>query len=122
MASAGDGWFYDSADGDVVHFNEAESLLYVLQPWWHGPYKTQAEAEQHTGVKGPAAQVNQSVLGSLGATGSAAVPGTAEGLFNGKIGPSDLVRIGQVLLGIVLLGVAAARITGAENIVSRTIT
>ncbi|HEY1622148.1 MAG TPA: hypothetical protein VGG25_31310 [Streptosporangiaceae bacterium] len=112
----GAGWYYDSQDGDVVHQNLAESLANSVFSYYHGPYATSALAVAHKGVTGAPAKVNES-LGQQAEN----VAGTGLGLFNGKAGAADVTRVAQILLGAILIAVAAARISGAENIVSKVI-
>lgn len=56
----------------------------------------------------------------LGQTPVAAAKG-AENVFHGLNLTSWFLRIGEILLGIVLVGVGVARITGAQNAVSKIV-
>jgi len=56
----------------------------------------------------------------LGQTPVAAAKG-AENVFHGLNLSSWFLRIGEILLGIVLVGVGVARITGAQNAVSKIV-
>lgn len=95
----------------------------------YGPYATQAAAQaQASGLNGIAGQASQA--------GAAADPGAPPGA-NAQ-GPSDplaavddflhrlsegntWLRVGEVLLGIVLIAVGLARITGTQNTVSQLV-
>lgn len=110
----GAGWYYDSLDNDVVHQNLAESLANALVTYYHGPYSTEQEAETHTGVAGPPGTPNEN-LGQQAA-------GVAGQDILGGINIGNLVlRAGEILLGIVLIGVGIAKLTGAENLVSTAV-
>jgi hypothetical protein len=119
MSGTGSGYYYDSIDGDVVHQNAIESLANVAVSYYYGPYSTQAEAlaegqKLASAGKGANPSANESVSSQLGNVAD-------QSLLGGKLQEGDLIRIAQVLLGLVLIAVAAARITGAGNIVSNAV-
>jgi len=81
-----------------------------------GPYPTQAAAEAaaHTrsgGFPGP------SIPGNPGSAIGLGVSNLFHGLDLGNI----LLRIGEVLLGIVLVGVGVAKLTGTTNFVASAV-
>lgn len=75
----------------------------------HGPYQSYA-----------AAQASVSSQKSQIAKGEQAghIPNPLD-LFHGLNLPGILLRIGEVLLGIVLIGVGLAKITGADNVINK---
>jgi hypothetical protein len=65
-----------------------------------------------------------SLLPAKGEVGHAAitVPLQAIGDFFAKLGQANLwIRVGEVILGVILLAVGAARITHAENFISKAV-
>ena len=86
-----------------------------------GPFATKQDAEaswnsnagnvQHAGTGGPV-NVPGSPLQGLAAIGD---------FFQRLTQASTWVRVGEVVLGLILLGVAAARITGAQNFLSSAV-
>jgi hypothetical protein len=108
----GAGWYYNDVSGDVVHASWFTSIGEGLVPGWHGPYKTEAEAEAHKGTVGRTATPNESVIG--GATGAAEQ--TAGSVFNlGSIlgikgSRSTLERFVTGALGVMLILVGVAKL------------
>jgi hypothetical protein len=107
----GAGWYYDSVDGDVIHQNLAESIPNAAFKYFHGPYKTEQLAIAHKGVAGPPGVPNES-LGSQAASVATGGPG-------GMNWQNWILRIGEILLGVTLIGVGVAKLTGAENVISK---
>lgn len=78
---------------------------------WKGPYTTEAQAKAgQAPVQQSANPINDAVF--------AAQNSDILGRFNLA---SWFLRIGEVLLGLVLIGVGIARITGAQNAISNII-
>jgi len=101
----GAGWYYDSEDDDVVHQNLAESLANVGFTYFHGPYKTEAEAVAHTGISGPAGSPNESLTQQVG--------NVTTGQFLGVLTSHSLwTRVVEGVAGAMLLGVGLLSITG----------
>ena len=96
---------------------------------WHGPFGTEADVNanyEKNKAKNPGWKKPTTWKGSIdnlpdayGKVAEAAADGVKE-----KIGLSDdeirawLVRIGEILLGIVLVGVGIAKLTGTTNAVA----
>jgi hypothetical protein len=123
MADFGDGWYYNDVTGGVFHFNYAESLLYVVQPYWHGPYKTQQLAVKHAGVKGATAQVNQSIgsgitntagnaASNIASSATSGLSSTVENLITGTNATHLITRVVEVVAGLALLYVGAKEMIG----------
>jgi hypothetical protein len=88
-----------------------------------GPYPTRAAAQA-------AADAQNASQAGLGAAGKAvvqkvsnAVPGLSQiGTFFSDLGQaSTWIRVGEVILGIILLGVGIAHITKADNVISKAV-
>jgi hypothetical protein len=84
----------------------------------HGPYPTQAAAQAAANSRG----------GGFPGPNISGNPGTAikQGigsidLFHGLDLGSILLRVGEVLLGIVLVGVGVAKLTGTTNLVASAV-
>jgi hypothetical protein len=75
-----------------------------------GPYNTQAEAQTAA----------NNYIHSRNNPGGIPVSGVA-GWLSGLNLENWVLRIGEILLGIVLIGVGIARITGAQNFVSQVV-
>jgi hypothetical protein len=93
-----------------------------------GPFNSQAEAQ--SAAPGPigignwvAAGIAGTMIGAGGASPTAAV-NTGTGIVD-ALGGFNLeawfMRIGEILLGLVLVGVGIARITGAQNAISKIV-
>jgi hypothetical protein len=100
---------------------------------WHGPFDTEAEGRQfyednkaaNPGWKPPKGQMDivgqvQNAAGSVGDKAKQAVNAIPNAL--NSVG-NDIkiwaVRIAEILLGIVLIGVALAQLTGTSNVVKQ---
>lgn len=71
-----------------------------------GPYTTQAQAQS---------QADSLNAGSQNVVTQAA----SQDVFHGLNLSTWILRIGEILLGVVLIGVGVAKLTGAENVVSK---
>ena len=124
-------WVYNSRTGTVVQtLKVAASGMVKTGLGWHGTWDTKEEAIKFYN-DGKAA--NPGWVAPTGFFASAGnlpniVTGSAEGVGNAvesKVGfltddniRSWLIRIGEILLGIVLVGVGVAKLTGTGNFVS----
>lgn len=99
-----------------------------------GPYATENDAkEAATGLVGTKIlkgwdgliaelQVGATAVGSVGGIGNPLTGLAAIGDFFGRLSEANTwLRVGEVLIGIILLGIGVARITGAQNIVSTAV-
>lgn len=119
-------WNYNSSTGQVMHLPSAESSVYrSLGMGWHGPFKTKEEALQfyadnkaaNPGWKAPAGW-QENITNILKAPGE--IAGNAAADVWGKLNLGGwFIRIGEVLLGIVLIGVGIARLTGVQNAIAK---
>lgn len=116
-------WYYNSDSGKVSEQNETIAWLDLHAGLgWHGPFKTKQDAlnyyntnkGKNPGWKPPTDSVGKALeQDAAGTLGSIVDP---IGKFN--VG-GWFVRIGEILLGIVLIGVGVAKLTGAGNVISK---
>jgi hypothetical protein len=120
-----DKWYYNSSSGSVGKWNTI-TMYPALHTGigWHGPFDTQADAfayyaNGHTKNPGWKAPTTD-----LGTAAQQEVSTTASQVTGGKWGLSDseiktwLLRIGEILLGMILVGVGVAKLTGTTNAVA----
>lgn len=121
-----DKWYYNSRSGLVKQYNEIEMFPALhAGTGWHGPFNTQQDAlnyyttnkAKNPGWKAPTDSISTGVS-NLGDTAVQAVG--LGGLTNENI-TSWFLRIGEVLLGIVLVGVGLAKLTGTSNAVAKLV-
>jgi hypothetical protein len=95
---------------------------------WHGPFDTKqdalnyytANASKNPGWKAPTglAGTVTNVIGSV--PGGGAVASITDPLGNLNLG-GWFIRVGEILLGLVLVGVGVAKLTGAANLISSAV-
>lgn len=121
-------WYYNSSSGSVGQWEE-----FTVWPalhagvGWHGPFDTKAAAlayyntnkAKNPGWKAPTDSTLAQVGNASGAT-DAIVGAVGGGLDNAGI-TSWLVRIGEILLGVVLVGVGLAKLTGTTNVIASAV-
>lgn len=119
-------WYYNSRSGAVQEWPElyGETFLHT-GTGWHGPFDTkQATLDFYTanqaanpGWKAPTGWQGNvaNIPGAIVQQGEAA---TQSEVFKGLNLDKWLVRIGEILLGIVLIGVGIAKLTGTTNAVA----
>lgn len=126
-------WVYNSRTGTIVNAPKPVASAMVQSGLgWHGTWDSKADAlkfyEDGKGVN-PGWVKPTNFLSSLGNTPDLAA-GSAEGIGNaveGKFGLTDenirswFIRIGEVLLGIVLIGVGIAKLTGTTNAIANVV-
>jgi hypothetical protein len=120
-------WNYNSHTGAVMNLPAPQSaIMRSLGLGWHGPFNTKAEALQYYTDNHAANPGWKEPTGWLGNLGNAAVSGgdaVTGGAISDPLGKLNLggwfIRIGEILLGIVLIGVGLARLTGIQNVVSK---
>lgn len=120
-------WYYNSRSGLVEDYNEI-TMWPALHAGtgWHGPFDTKEAALKYyndnkannSGWKAPTESISEGA-GNLAETGADAVKGKL-GLSNEDI-QSWMVRVGEILLGLVLVAVGVAKLTGTTNAVSRVV-
>lgn len=99
---------------------------------WHGPFNTRAEVDKYYNdnkAKNPGWKAPTDYFGGIDNLPDAAEDqaGAVANAAKGAIGLSDdelrawLIRIGEILLGIVLVGVGIAKLTGTTNAVAKIV-
>lgn len=125
-------YIYNSRTGGVTPYSEAllpQRLLLHSGLGWHGPFANMdavnayynANKAKNPGWKAPSINPVTAIQNAPDAAKdqtSAAVKGV--GLSDDEI-RSWFIRIGEVLLGVVLLGVGVAKLTGTTNIVASAV-
>jgi len=118
-------WFYNSVNGKIAQ----QELIPIPHPaalGWHGPFATKqaaidyynANKAAHTTWQAP----TDSSITALGNTPDAAAAGITQGLgLSNENITSWMIRIGEILLGIVLVGVGIAKLTGTTNMVASAV-
>jgi hypothetical protein len=122
-------WYYNSSSGTITEtwvFPGSELQLH-LGLGWHGPFDTKDAAlkyyndnkAKNPGWEAPTDSAGRSFANYSGLTDTAEAAKDAAtfGLSNAEI-QSWLIRIGEILLGIVLVGVGIAKLTGTTNAVA----
>jgi hypothetical protein len=114
-------WYYNSRSGIIDDYEEITMWPSLhAGTGWHGPYATKEAAlkyyndnkAKNPGWKAPTESLSEGA-GNLAETGVEAVA-SGIGLSDEEL-RSWLVRIGEILLGIVLVGVGVAKLTGSLN-------
>ena len=123
-------FIYNSRTGAVQQYPSPIAAASVKSgTGWHGPFKTEADAVafyERNKTANPDWKAPTDFLGNLGnvpgAVGSQ-VDAATEGV-KGIFGLSDddirswLIRIGEIVLGIVLVAVGVAKLTGTTNAIA----
>lgn len=123
-------WNYNHLTGAVMHLPSVQSsVMRALGLGWHGPFNTKDDALSFYNTNKTAHPDWKAPTGALGNVGNAigvagdAVTGGGFTKITDPLGHLNLggwfIRIGEILLGIVLIGVGLARLTGVQNVVSK---
>lgn len=123
-------WLYNSRTGAVMNFPKGYGYIELKAGLgWHGPFESKEEAlafYERNKAKNPGWKAPTGVAGNLanlpdavGSQSSAAVGG-ALGLTDEEI-RSWLIRISEIMLGIVLVGVGLAKLTGTTNAIAKLV-
>lgn len=123
-------WNYNHITGAVQQLPSPQSaVMRAVAPGWHGPFKTKEETlafyetnkNAHPDWKAPTGWLGNIENAITG--GADIVTGGAASAITDPLGKLNLgawfIRIGEILLGIVLIGVGIARLTGIQNVVSK---
>jgi hypothetical protein len=126
-----DKWYYNSNSGVVAQYNTVTEWPALHSgTGWHGPFNAKQDAlnyyttnqAKNPGWKAPTDSLTTG-LGNAVATGTSNVTsGITSGLgLNDDEIRSWLVRIGEILLGVVLVAVGVAKLTGTTNVVASAV-
>lgn len=132
-------WYYNSHSG-AVEDHGSWSLFQVqvhLGVGWHGPFPSEQAAFDYYNANKAAnpgwaapRTTQPTTLGTgplqttqMGASAAAKAVTNAvtNDLFHGLNLQSWLIRIGEILLGLVLIGVSLAKLTGTSNVISKAL-
>jgi len=120
-------WIYNSKTGAVIELPSPAAFVQLKSGLgWHGPFDSKdaaiayynANKAKNTGWKAPSSN-------PISAIGN--VPSAIDDTIQNGLGLSDaniqswLIRIGEILLGIVLLGVGVAKLTGTTNAIAKVV-
>lgn len=113
-------WYYNTESGELTNGNNIENLGNNLLGGlgWHelnipgNASEAQAAAEAQKEFpkgKGPTTSIAKGLVNQSGS------------ILGGFNLSSWFLRIGEILLGLVLIGVGIARVTGAQNAISKVV-
>lgn len=125
-------WYYNSDSGAVQE--QPEWIAYPqlhLGLSWHGPFKSKQDALNYyeagkaanpgwkapTGVAGNISNLATGT-GSAIADATKSAIGDVTGQFNLA---AWFVRIGEILLGLILIGVGVSKMTGVGNVITKAV-
>lgn len=124
-------WIYNSRTGAVIILPKPFAAVQLKSGLgWHGPFNSKAEAiafynsnkAKNPGWKTPTtdvgdtiANIPESVTDEIGETVVDKLGFTNENIT------AWMIRIGEILLGIVLVGVGIAKLTGNTNAVAKLV-
>jgi len=126
-------WLYNSRTGTIIqNVKPLAEISLKSGLGWHGPFDTKEAAQKYyndnkaknSGWTAPTSFVDS--LGNIGKLATETGPAIDNAIQN-KLGLSDenirswLIRIGEILLGVVLVGVGVAKLTGTTNAVSKIV-
>src|SRR6185369_12043499 len=124
---------YNSRTGFLVEMPSPAAYLQLKSGLgWHGPFKSKDDAiayyNKNKGSNPGWQEPSTSIGDAIGNTGKgindsadAAVKGVGLGGLTNENITSWFIRIGEVILGIVLLGVGVAKLTGTTNAVAKLV-
>ena len=118
-------WYYNSNTGAVVQMpSPIGSVQLSLGIGWHGPFNSKQDALDYytnNAAKNPGWKQPTGWVGNITNIPSAAgnVASNALDPFKGLNLGNWFIRIGEVLLGLVLVGVGVAKLTGTANVISK---
>jgi hypothetical protein len=122
-------YIYNSRTGAVSYYSAAilpELALLHSGLGWHGPFDTKEDITKYyndnkaknPGWKSPSSSISKAVNNIPSAIGDQTNAATTGLGLSDKNIQSWLIRIGEIVLGIVLVGVGLAKLTGTSNVVS----
>lgn len=118
-------WYYNSNTGAVNQTDQSLAWLGLhFGLGWHGPFNSKEELLTFYNTNknaNPGWRAPTSIIGAaknLGGDAIDAVTSTVDP-FKGLNLSGWFIRIAEILLGLVLIGVGAAKITGVENALSK---
>jgi len=123
-------WIYNSRTGAVVNIPKPVAAAQLRSGLgWHGPFDTKAEAlawYEANKARNPGWKAPTGVAGVIG-NAPDAIGSQASAAASGVLGLSDeeirswLIRISEIMLGVVLIGVGLAKLTGTTNAIAKLV-
>lgn len=121
-------WLYNSNTGAVAPFPSAVATVQLSSGLgWHGPFNSKQEAEQYYARvtteqpkltwKPPTTDPGT----AIGNAGQSAADKVKKDVLGGLDLGQLIIQIGEILLGIVLIGVGIAKLTGTTNVVAKAV-
>jgi hypothetical protein len=113
-------WFYSSISGSVISELALGDTIQAHLPGWHGPFPTKQAAlnyYQQNKAAHPDWKAPTGLAGAVTNTVTSGVSGTADFLSR-LAAPNTWLRVAEVALGLILIAVGVARLTGTQNAVS----
>lgn len=130
-------WFFNTISGELANEAGVAALPYEIGPSWHSlkipatDTFTQAAADAKKefpnsppATGGLAPGLGQVPAGAVAAATGASYSGianAASGFITGIESGNFWLRIGEGLLGILLIAVSLAKLSGADNVISKAI-
>lgn len=118
-------WLYNSNTGVVAEMPDPVATVELhLGIGWHGPFNTHDDAINYYNTNKAA---NPGWKAPIGLDPGKAISNAASSAGNdvkswfSSNAETLILRIGEVLLGLVLIGIGVASITGAGNFISKAV-
>jgi hypothetical protein len=118
-------WIYNSNTGAIVALPLPTATIELKSGLgWHGPFSSEQAAKSYYAEHAAAnpgwkAPTNwQGAVGNLAGDVQSGVKNITDPFKNLNLG-AWFIRIGEIALGIVLIGVGVAKLTGASNAISK---
>lgn len=115
-------WYYNSDSGAINH--QQQWIAYPelhMGLGWHGPFPSKDAAiafYQQGKAANPGWKAPTGLTGNI--ANAAGVP-TIEDTFKGLNLGGWVLRVGEILLGLVLIGVGVAKLSGTTNVISKAV-
>ena len=102
-------WLYNHLNGMVQRWPELQSRLLLRLPGWHGPFETKEAALEYYQSR---REANPSWVAPTGIIGNITSPvtGPVKEILGGLDLQAWLIRIGEIVLGIVLIAVGIMKL------------
>jgi len=123
-------WLYNSRTGAVVqNLKPIAEVSLSSGLGWHGPFGSKDDALTYYTAnkdKNPGWKPPTGLLGTIGNIPDS-IGSAVDDTIQSKLGLTDdnirswMIRIGEILLGIVLVGVGVAKLTGSTNAVAKLV-
>jgi hypothetical protein len=121
-------WYYNSNSGAVQEAPDAVAFLSLhAGVGYHGPFPTkQAALDYYTNNKAanPGWKAPTGLAGNI-ANAVSSSAGKVKDAIGDPLGKFNLagwfIRVGEILLGLILVGVGVAKLTGTSNVVSQLV-